>query len=361
MVPSEVSLATLLHDVGEMALWAFQPDKAAEIEDLIHHEKDLSRDSAQTQVLGFSCAALSAALASEWRLPLLVHESLKPENSSRPRIKIILLALQIARLAEQGWYSTNVENAIEEVAGVLRLSRSEMTSIVHRAAVNAARAYRTFAVLPAAAGLITLPAAAPGSSGARPAAAVPASPAPRLQQAGPAPKPEIFRQSLERLEQITDSQSTVPAIVKQALRGIHEGIGLHRAVYASCTPDGSSLKARVVRSCEQVTGFGQFRLELYPSHLFTRMMEKPMSIWVNDTNRSKLRELLPSSLLELLDCDTFFASSIFIDDRPEGLFYCDCHRASELLDEDRYQKFRQLCSSAADAMERLALAHSRTT
>ncbi len=358
-VPSEVALATLLHDLGEMVLWAFLPDKGAEIEDLVHGQGERSREEAQRHVLGFSCDSLSAALAGEWNLPILVHESLAAESASRPRVRIIKLACRVARLAESGWYSSNMEHTIEEVAGLLHTPSSRMTAVVHRAAVEAARAYRTYAILQPAARLITLPpplASSPSGS-KRPAPA--ATPESRRRQEPPAPRPEIFWQSLERLEQISDSQPTLPAIVKQTLRGMHEGIGLQRVVYASCTPDGSALKARMVRSSEQSAEFEQFQLELQPPHLFTRLLRQPTSIWVNATNLHRLRHLLPSRLLETLDCDSFFASSVFIDGRPEGLFYGDCHRASELLDEERYQRFQQLCSSAAAAMERLALANVR--
>ncbi|HFC53223.1 MAG TPA: HDOD domain-containing protein [Gammaproteobacteria bacterium] len=362
MVPGEVSLATLLRGVGEMAVWAFQPDKAAEVEEeLIHDEGERIREGAQKRVLGFSYDALSAALAREWKLPLLVHESLDPENSSRPRIRIILLALRVARLAERGWYSPQMNSAIEEVAGVLHMSRAEMTSIVHRAAVSAARAHRTFAVVPAAARLLFEPAPAPVHDSARSTGTTRSAvtaPERCREQAGLTPKLEIYRQSRERLEQIEDLQPTVPTIVRQALRGIHEGIGMHRAVYASCAPDGESLKVRAVHGCEGGTGFGPPHLVLQPPNLFTRMMEKPTSIWINDANRAKLRYLLPASLLELLGCDSFFARSIFIDGRPEGLFYCDCHQAPELLSEERYRMFCELCDSAADAIKRLTLAHS---
>lgn len=360
MVPGEVSLATLLYGVGEMAMWRFQPARAAEIEGMIKDEDEQSQESIQRQELGFSYKELSAALADEWKLPLLVHESLNPENLARPRIRIMLLALQVARLAERGWYTAGMSSVIEEVACLLHTPRAEMIGIVHRAAVGAARAYRTFGVPQAAARLVTTPApiAAAGTARAAPAAGLCIAPPPRRRpDAKPSPRPEIFRQTLQRLEQIQDLQPTVPTIVRQALRGIHEGIGLHRALYASLSPDGESLKVRAA-CCEREDGLGRSSLALQPPNLFTRMMERPMSIWVNDANRGKLRYLLPAGLLELLDCDSFFACSIFLDGSPEGLFYCDCHQAPELLSEERYRMFRRLCDSAADAMKRIALAHT---
>ncbi len=361
MVPWEVFAATLLLDLGEMAAWSFQPEKAGEVDDLTHGTGVQSRESAQLHVFGFTYRALSAELASFWKLPLLVHDALDHENSGKPRIKVILLANAIARAAEQNWYSDTMIAHIDEGAGLLHISYTEMVNVIHQAALSAAREWQAFGIVPAAAGLTVTPPPrvdrrlAPPVCGKKPhieSAEAAGKEQQRAVEPQLAAQPEILEQTICWLSEEHDPPPTLPAIVKQAVQGLHKGLGLYRVVFAICTPDKRSLKARVVRSSEKSAEFSHFHMDLAPPHLFTRLMEKPASIWINDDNRAKYKELLPASLLDSLDVDSFFASSMFIDGRPVGMFYCDCHRDSSNLNEACYSEFQHVCEFVATAMER---------
>ena len=360
MVPWEVFAATLLHGVGEMAVWAFQPEKAEEIDDLIHGTGQRSREAAQRHVLGFSYEELSMELARHWKLPLLVHDSLNPQNFGRPRVKLILLAHQLARTVEQDWYSRKALSRIDEAAELLHCSFAEMVTAIHQAAVNAARAYETYGVRPAAAGLITIPAfrGATGVSGEgdnkqlsrKDGHATSAGPRINLK-----PRPEVLEQTIQWFNEVDNNTPSLPAIMRQAADGIHRGIGLSRVVFAACTPDQKALKARVIRSAEESAEFEKLRLELHPPHLFSKLMEKPASIWVNHSNREKFGKLLPLELLQMLGTDTFFARSLFLNDQPLGMFYCDCHKETSCLNEERYKEFQHLCDHVTAAIRKATL------
>ncbi len=358
MVPWEVFAATLLHEVGEMAVWVFQPDKAEEIEDLIHGAGQKSREAAQHHVLGFSYDQLSAELARYWKLPLLVHDSLNSHCTGRPRVRLILLAHRLARAAEKDWYSQKSLSCIDEAAELLHSSYADMVSAVHRAAVAAARAYTVYGIRPAAAGLITIPAfrgltGASGGGDKQPSGKTSTQPAkPQVQLT---PRPEILEQTIQWFNEIDNKAPSLPIIMKQAADGIHKGIGFSRVVFAACTPDQKALKARVILGTEESTEFEQLRLELHPPHLFSKLMEKPASIWVNHKNRSRFGKLLPHTLLEMLGTDSFFARSLFLNDRPLGMFYCDCHQNPACLDETRYKEFQHLCDYVTAAIHKATL------
>ena len=356
MVPWEVFAATLLYKIGKMAVWACQPEKAQEIEDLTHGSGRLSHTAAQRHVLGFSYDALSLEMARAWKLPLLVHDALRPENSGRPRIRVILLALELARAAEHSWYSKATNACIEEAAELLNLGFSEMVTVVHQAAVKSAAAYRSYGVRPAAAGLISVPSlyleSSPDGPGNRPAAVVKPDPAGTSHHSLHVPQPMVLEQTIRWFSDRREKPAPLPEIMKRAVHGMQKGIGLARVVFATCTPDLKGLKARVVCSSEESAEFSQFYLELDPPHLFTRLMEKPMSLWINKENRDKYGELLPSSLMSMLDTDSFFARSLFLKERPLGMFYCDCHRDSGCLDEERYREFQHVCDFVSAAMAR---------
>ncbi len=357
MVPLEVFAATLLHNLGEMAIWAFQPDKAEEIDDLVHGTGHQSRETAQLHVLGFTCNALSIELARLWKLPLLVHDSLNHENAEKPRIKIILLAHEIARNAEKNWYSDMMTSHINEASGLLHCSYTDMVNVIHQAALTAASASQTFGITPAAAHLVMTPPPRTGmtknnSSSSQKEEKNEKTLTSGAQRLYMEPQPQILEQTINWFSKKHDSPPGIPAIMKQAVQGIHKGIGLYRVVFATCTPDQKSLRARIVCSSDQSAEFEHFHMDLQPPHLFTQLMEKPTSIWVNDENRDRLKDLLPSSLLNALDADSFFARSVFSGNRPVGMLYCDCHRDSSCLNEERYREFQHVCDFVTAAMDK---------
>jgi len=353
MVPWEVFAATLLYPIGEMAVWYFQPDRAEEIEDLVHGAEHKSREAAQRHVLGFSYEELSAELARHWKLPLLLHDSLRPQNGGKPRVRLILVAQQLARAAERSWYSQRVLSCLEEVSELVHQPFADVVKGTHRAAAEASRAIAPYGMFPAAAGLITIPSGnlkIEGGHG-RP------QPSENVSSgtAGSTPlevRPEVLEETIRWLEEIDEDSPNLPAIMRRAAEGIHQGIGLSRVVFAACTPDRKSLRARVVRGSEESAEFEQLRLDLHPPHLFTKLMEKPASIWVNASNRDKFGELLPSELLSMLNTDSFFARSMFLQDRPLGMFYCDCYRNTACLNEQRYKDFQHLCDYVTAAMQK---------
>ena len=351
MVPWEVFTAALLHPVGEMAVWYFQPERAEEIEDLVHGTGHKSREVAQRHVLGFRYDELSAELARLWKLPILLHDALRPQNAARPRVKLILLAQTLARAAERSWNSHRALSCLEEVTELLHQPFAEVVESTHRAAEEASRAIAPYGLFPVTVDLTAIPPGAENEGKERVRSVKNVSPL--VSEGAPFEgRPEVLEETIRWFRTAGDDSLNLSAIMRRAADGIHQGIGLSRVVFAACTPDGKSLRARVVRSSEESAEFEQLRLDLQPAHLFTRLMEKPASIWVNTGNRDKFGELLPPELLRLLDTDSFFARSLFLQDRPLGMFYCDCHRNTACLDEQRYKDFQHLCDHVTAALQK---------
>jgi hypothetical protein len=62
--------------------------------------------------------------------------------------------------------------------------------------------------------------------------------------------------------------------------------------------------------------------------------------------------LLPSGLRELLETDNFFALSLFVNDKPRGLFFADRYE-TDPLSETSYRFFKRLSHTAMQAMGKL--------
>ncbi len=350
MEPDEVFLPALLHHLGEILLWLYAPAKMLQLEELITRQQ-MEPEEAQYVVFGFGLDHLTLTLARLWGLPTLMQDSLKSESAQQLRIYGIMLAVQLARVVEQGWYRAASTTVLEQIAHHLGHDLDITTTHVHRYAVAAANHSECFPALPAAARLLhpSQPEAAPGWK-PEPAGETPGQqPSPEPATAFClAPQLRILRQSLQELQA---GNLTLQKVLSLTMDGMHDGIGLNRVVFALLTQERHQLRARAIAGADNDPAFKRFLIELNGAHLFTRLMEKPQALWINDTNRIKFWPLVPKPFQRIIRCNSFLVLSVFVKGRPVGLFYADRHSADCALDSHAYHRFKQLGLLAAKALE----------
>ncbi len=329
--PDEVQLAAQLHGLGEMLLWLEAPQQMAEVEALAG--RALEREPFERTVFGFALRELSAALASRWGLPELLHDSLLPEHTANPRVMGIGLAHQLARVVESGWYTAETTHVLEQIAAYLRLGFSETVARVHATAVAAAHA-GTDIDAPHAAALLLQP-------------ACPEAQPEHMPAETPVPNPALYRRALQDLERPGMDLASILALTLEAMQ---QGVGLSRVVFASLSKDRHQLRARQVIGGENDAAFRRFEIGLSGNPLFAQLMAKPQAVWVSPTNRERFAPLLPADFRALAGTGEFCAVSVFVGEHPLGLFYADRHSTSSALDAEAYHQFKQLALAAARAM-----------
>ena len=414
MNPGEVYAAALLQRLGWMFLWQNQPERAATTASAIAAAPDHPAAEVETEQLGYRMETLSRELLTRWNLPPFLAESVDPDRETDRRIRGIRVADRLAFTVDWNWYDTSVSALLWEVAEVLQAPYSRAASAVHADAALAARAWRTYGIVPAAAMLLdtgTPRVVAPpeeadplledrglsSTTYADAASAVSRAPDPEaLDQAarhfldrGNTPSPAegsieladkgsetgaIFfddktepsagggadnaANAIERLLESIDNTHTLPDAMHLVLEGLHHHVGLERVVFAMLNPDRSALRARATLGNHDVAELARESLAMEPPHLFSKLMEAPHALWCNADNADDLAPYLPAALADKLDTRNFMAMSVFVHDRPVGLFYGDCAGLDCRLDVEQYNLFRQLCQRAATAMTELS-AHSR--
>ncbi|HEB92437.1 MAG TPA: HDOD domain-containing protein [Gammaproteobacteria bacterium] len=360
--PDEVLLSALMHDSAELALWVNAPQRIHQLRRLTLRDRMPSAE-AQYIALGDSLEHFGRRLAEKWNLPQLVHEALRPEYSNEPRVRGVVLAVQLARQVEWGWYSPQVQETLEMIADYLEASLEETTTHVHRAAVRAAHeaafysASAPAALLPRVPGdeqfLINeeFPPQADDTSVRHPSTAA-------TEDSGPAtdsaivclsPQPAIF-DTIRQEMQAGIGKLEINDMLRKAIHGMHDGAGLNRALFAMLSADRNYLQARFLIGTDSDPYFNRFRIRLDQPHLFKRLMEKPQSIRIHDGNREKFWGLVPSAVKTLIKTNSFCAQSVHINGKPVGLFYADRHSQDCDLDETTYQRFRQMCQLAVKGM-----------
>lgn len=347
----EVYISALLHDMTNMMLWIYAPERAQAIRDMVRHER-LFYSLAHEKVMGFSVADFRIALAAAWRFPDMLAELVDCRNAGQPRAQGVLLAVSITHLAERGWYGPQMDACLEAVADTLNLPLEEAVSRVHQTAVAAARHWEWYGVTPAAAWLPLLPGEWEEEQDARTSKDRES----RQSPAAPAsPKPDYARlQQIEaEIGAHLDGSLNLHDMMTLVLRGMHEGIGLDRIVFTLLTRDRVHLKAKYVHGAPPASPLQQFEVNLSLPNLFSRLLEKMQGVWFRAANASTLSPLIPPDVRRIIGEGEFLAMSVFVHGKPVGLFYAD-RKSGQDLDESSYSEFKKLCVLAAEGLGHLA-------
>lgn len=353
MKSEEVYIGAFIYDLGEIVLWACAPDLAMQIQTLSRRKK-ISRADAEKAVLGFELRELQFALAEMWNLPEMLQEFMHRGSATKPRILGVVMAASVARHAESGWYGAQLTEDYELVAGLLRLPFDETVSIIHRNAIASARHWEWYGARPAAAWLPMLPGAWPAEED-DPEQEVPAAEEEhKPDESCLIPNSGVLQRIMAEIAAHMDGTLNLHDMMSLVLRGMHEGIGLNRIVFALMTADRGALKAKYVIGAEPESPLRQFHIDMTAPQLFGRLMEKMQGVWLNERNRQTLDPMIPVKVWELIGQGEFLAMSVFVNGKPVGLFYADRKRGTCELNEQAYLEFKQLCLVAANGLAHLA-------
>jgi len=345
MKAEEIYIAALLQGWMEPLLWLRAPEAAAECERRARNGA-IPLEAAQAEVLGVAPHELQSALAQAWHLPELLLDLMGAVDPDiRTRAFGVNLAVSVARHSDQDWYGAELATDFESASAFLHLPVDAVSSMVHRSAVAAARRWEWYGVAPAAARLPMLP-------GRLLPAAV------EQQPAGVdvclMPQHDKLEGCMGEIAAHLDATLDLHDMMGLVLKGMHDGIGLNRVVFALLTTDRSKVRAKYVVGAEAGSMLRNFEFDMNMPHLFARLMEKMQGIWLNSGNRARFRPLIPAEIRALTGDGEFFAMSVFVHDKAVGLFYADRGHGSCALDERSYQEFKQLCLRAAQGLGHLA-------
>ena len=117
----EIVVATLLHELAELLLWCCAPKLALQIKALQKSDRALRSVTAQETVLGAHFAEMQQALCRAWNLPELMLKLTDEEQASAPRVRNVLLAVNLARHSANGWDDAALPDDYRDIAEFLHV------------------------------------------------------------------------------------------------------------------------------------------------------------------------------------------------------------------------------------------------
>ena len=126
----EVRTAALLHDLAEMLMWCFAPEKMMAIHNKQHADKTLRSTTVQQEVLGFKLQDLQTQLVEAFELPPLLSKLMQDSTSNEQRVRNVTLAVNFARHVANGWDDAALPDDYHDVAELLRMDIDRVKRIV---------------------------------------------------------------------------------------------------------------------------------------------------------------------------------------------------------------------------------------
>ncbi len=330
--PNEIYSAGLLRYLGDMMLCAHEPTEYQRINALVAGQ-GLSDAAAQSRTLGTTLDAVGQALGQRWGLAQITLAGLDPVNVFNYRSMGIVLAGEIARLAERGWYTEAMLTCVGEIADYLSRGEDQVASCLHQTAVDVARTIELDGARPAAANLVFPP------------GEIAADTPPRAAET---PKPaDILSLTIPRLKQCKSAGEVLHLVVN----ALHPGGGFSRALFYLLNQDKTALVPRFVAGVGAQTPLAKGALAMDKAPLMRQVLKQPVAAWIKDDNYMKYSQGLPKPFIEAVRSRRFFLMSVFIGAKPIGVVYADAE--GESLTEAQYKQFKMLCTLASKAVAAL--------
>lgn len=334
--------AALLHDLGEMALWSLQPDLMLEFRQRIRQGN--GRDDAAMEVLGCTLEEISVDLSEKWQLPELIRTAQGMANSYLPRPLCVMIASALARESSLGWIRSQTLDNLELLAEFLDLPIEQASSRIHGLSAEAARqlaslpyplpAFHLISGADLAAAKLKKPSVSTPTAAQK--RAVPARQ--QTAETPPARTPRTETQATRSGENTNPLQQ----IFNRALTEMREALGLQRAMFAMLNSDKTLLKARLVMEEPSDNPLKGFNVDLTAPNLFSMLLQKPQAIALTPLNFEKYRSSLPPQVLTTLSDKGFLLMSVFLRNKPVGLFYAD-NGPDTTTTEQQYSNFKTIC------------------
>lgn len=126
----EVRIAALLHDLSEMLMWCFEPEKMNTMCAMQQADATLRSKAVQQDVLGFTLHDLQKEIVDSFEFPPLLVKLMQEEASGEQRVRNVTLAANLARHSAHGWDNAALPDDYRDIAELLRVDVDKVMRIV---------------------------------------------------------------------------------------------------------------------------------------------------------------------------------------------------------------------------------------
>jgi HD-like signal output (HDOD) protein len=324
----EIYISALLTPLSDLLCWYLEPEKAQKVE-LFIHQNAMSPSEAQTRVFGFNYHELALELTEHWKIPNLFIERQQMEelDDASRAVTCMYLAEQVSSIAEKGWYHQSMYDYLEDCTNHVHFSAERIAGEMHRIAAKIGHESGEFYSIQNISAYLALePGEVPYQQVLDLSPEKTAAEAKPLQKpAKPEPKPakhaEITQEKIPSINLI-NTANDFPGLIRISMDALYEPKVFARVAFMMLNKDKTTLQTKSLRG-PNINFFTETRLTVKPVNLFTRLLEKPQAVFVNEANYEKFSPLINQAMQDMLGSAEFIAKSVHVKGKPIGLFYMD--------------------------------------
>ncbi len=341
----EVFIATLLHEVGELAFWGCGGAQADELAAALT-VSEVDHDQAVERIIGTSFRQLNLGLIKSWNIGELASFAHSSANLRDPAVRSVSLGARIGVAALNGWGCPEMDALVKELAEFSGISEEDAMQQILASADEAVNVATTF-------GASRLGKLIPSTDPEQV----------KLQQAQRAasllqPNLLLMQQSMQDLGMMTSSRGDVALILNALLKGLHEGAGLERVMLAVLAEQQTAFRAKRVAGEQTQPWLESFVLPGDPSgqaHIFSYVLRQRQPLWMGVPASYNLDDLVTLPLRQQLGKGMFFIAPLMAGTREIGVLYADNRISDRALKHEQFiafQRFTQLAGRCLEALSK---------
>ncbi len=127
----EIRIAALLHNIAELLMWCFAPNRMLRIQAIQKKHRNLRSSFVQEKIFGFTLLQLQSELVKKWALPNLLITLIDDQHASQQRVRNVILAINLARHSANGWDDAALPDDYNDIAELLHVQPDEAIAIVN--------------------------------------------------------------------------------------------------------------------------------------------------------------------------------------------------------------------------------------
>ncbi|QZA79974.1 HDOD domain-containing protein [Deefgea piscis] len=280
------------------------------------------------------------SLLEQWQMPTAILDLIRVDAEPATRSVLQHAVVPLSRQLERGWWQDEIQQRLLTIAGVLNFPVEQVWQLLTEQLLAFARKEgKSTQLYTPARYLVMLPGAWPA----------PASTASAANQAAAIPPKDILAERMQALHLAGVQGVPTNQVMALAVRALAEGLGMQRIAFTLLMAAENALRARYVQGVAPTDPLHALRISLEKQHIFTKLLQKPQSFWLNADNYTQFAPHLPPELVAQIGAKSFCAMSIFVGAQPVGLIYADSG-LDGAVNEFHYTHFKQICILASKAL-----------
>jgi len=333
----EVFIAALLHNLGEMAFWAYGGQTADKLDEELQRCMSGDQELIEKE-LGISFKNLSRELGKVWNLGDALQEALSSSSQVSVQSKAVRLGEAISQLPMSDRAGRTA--IVQQVAAFTGASIVDTRKLIDTSSESAAAVALEF-----------------GAS--------------QVCHLMPRER-EIKRQQKQQVMQVLTADANlqlkilrdlansvaekvdINTVFQMALEGMHRGIGLERMVLAFFRKD--NIKAKYVLGQFTEGWREQFSFDISAGcrNIFADSLLRPQPFWLDEQYLKTHEQYYDEKIQKLMGKHPAFIGILKINRRNAALFYADRGFTNENLTQDQFDSFKHFLSQAELAIQAMA-------